>query len=415
MKKKVPKFQFNIFLSILIILIYGVKILNYIVTGEIEIQQHQTVMIRVVCKIIVVALSLLFIKLVYNLNSSHMLCIIIPVLLLCTSNVLHLLVDFLSKLVIADYRWLFTLILMAIIDFVFVTGLYFSSKSINKQELIYYKKDIFIIITSFFVSLLILTFFNILLLMLNQLFMKELLVIILSVVTVLIMDIIVLQLLLRTARHNHKLKENEIKLIGKSLKNQYAKNIKEQDEIFRRMRHDFKHHLCVIDTLLDNNKTDEAKKYIKDYIGSVSANIYVDTGNEYLNAILNSKITYAKRNGINITSVIAGEIKGINNIDLCNLMGNLIDNAIEGCADTQEKSIVVKVLAEETFIRISVSNTISSSVLKDNSDLNTSKSDAKNHGFGTKSIKNIASKYNGYADYFEEDNKFFANITLVKS
>lgn len=415
MKKKVPKFKFNLFFTFLIILIFGVKFCNYIVAGEIEIHQNHTIMIRIICKVVVVLLSLLFMKLVYNLNASHMLCIIIPVLLLCTSNVLHLLVDFLTKIVISDYRWLFTLILMAIIDFIFVTGLYFSSKSLSKKELIYYKKDIVIILSSFSVSLLVLSFFNILLLRLNQLFIKELAVIVLCVATVLIMDIIVLQLLLRTASHNHQLKENEIKLIGKNLKNQYTKNIKEQDENFRRMRHDFKHHMCVIDTLLDENKISEAKNYIKDYIGSISANIYVDTGNEYLNAILNSKITYAKRNGINITSVITGEIKGISNIDMCNLIGNLIDNAIEGCANTQDKNIVVKILSEETFIRISVSNSISSSVLKDNANLKTSKSDSENHGFGTKTIKNIASKYNGYADYFEEDNKFFANITLVKN
>lgn len=415
MKKKVPKFKFNLIFTFLIILILSVKFSNYIVAGEIEIHQKHTVIIRIICKIVVVLLSFLFMKSVYNLNTNHMLCIIIPVLLLCTSNVLHLLVDFLANIVISDYRWLFTLILMAIIDFIFVAGLYFSSKSISKKELIYHKKDIVMILSSFFVSLVILCFFNVLLLKLNQLFIRGLVVIILSVITVLIMDIIVLQLLLKTANNNYKLKENEIKLIGKNLKNQYTKNIKEQDENFRRLRHDFKHHMCVIDALLDENKISEAKNYIKDYIGSISANIYVDTGNEYLNAILNSKITYAKRNGINITSVIAGEINGISNIDMCNLMGNLIDNAIEGCADTQEKNIVVKILSEETFIRISVSNTISSSVLKDNVNLKTSKSDSDNHGFGTKTIKNIANKYNGYADYFEEENKFFANITLVKN
>lgn len=415
LKKKTSKLKFNLMISALITLVCTVKVFNYIIAGEFEIHQHQTFFIRVLCKIVVVLLSCLFIKAVYLININHMLCIIIPILLLCTSNVLHLLVEFFAKIVISHYRWLFALILMTIIDFIFVSGLYFASKSLNKKELIYYKKDIFFILISFSASLLILSFFNVLLLRINQVFFQEMLLIVLCVVVVLVMDIIVLQLLLRTAYHNRKLKENEIKLMGESLKNQYAKNIKEQDELFRRMRHDFKHHMCVVDALLDKNKIEEAKSYIKDYIGSTTAITYVDTENEYLNAILNSKITYAKKNDINITTVIAGEIDGINNIDMCNLMGNLIDNAVEGCASTKEKDIVVKILSEEAFIRISVANTISSSVLKGNANLNTSKKDAENHGFGTKSIKNIASKYNGYADYYEEGNKFFANITLVKN
>lgn len=414
LKKKVSKAKFNLSATVLFVSVCIVKFFNYIFAGELELHQQQTLIIRILCKVTVILLSFLFLYLVCTISPNQTLCVIIPILLLCTANVLHLLADFFAKIVVPKYQWLFVLLLVSLIDFVFIAGLYFAAKSIKQKELIYYKKDVFIILSSFFVSLIVLSIFNVILLNINQVFIQEFIIIILSVVVVVVMDIVILKLLLTTARNNHKLKENEIKLMGESLKNQYAKNIKEQDELFRRMRHDFKHHMCVIDALLDKNKVEEAKSYIKDYIGSTSALTYVDTGNEYLNAILNSKITYAKKNNINITTVIAGEIEGINNIDMCNLMGNLIDNAVEGCADTEEKDIVVKILSEETFIRISVANTISSSVLEKNASLNTSKKDSENHGFGTKSIKKIASKYNGYADYFEEENRFFANITLVK-
>ena len=53
---------------------------------------------------------------------------------------------------------------------------------------------------------------------------------------------------------------------------------------------------------------------------------------------------------------------------------------------------------------IYVSNTIEKSVLSENHSLKTSKSRLQGHGYGIKTIKQIAEKYNGSADFYEKDN-----------
>ncbi len=413
-KRQVSKFKYNLLFVILLFLSNTPLAVNYLFIGEMLVDESSLLRNRFICKLAVLVFSCIFVVLVYKISSeSNIICVVLPIML-CTTKVLHIIIIHISDFVFLNYKWLFKLIFVLLIDYIFATILYLLSKAIKRYKLAFYKKDMSIILFSFFISMIILVFLYGFLLTLNEILVNELIVIIISVFAVLIMDTVIMKLLLRTAELNRIQKANEIKLIGQSLEQQYAKNIKEHDETFRRMRHDFKHHMSVIDALINNNKIDEAKKYINDYLDSVKINTYVYTGNEYVNAILNSKITIAKKNDVNITSVVAGDICGVENVDMCNLLGNLLDNAIEGCLDTKEKSIVLKLVAEEQIIRISVSNTISKSVIENNSELVTSKDDAENHGFGTKSIKNIASKYNGFADYFEENNKLFANITLVK-
>lgn len=414
-KKQTAKSKYIIFSIIVISVIVIIKILNYLLAGELEILGYGTVLLRVFCKMAVLFVSYLYIKAVYKCPVTNiLLASILPVLMLCISNIIYILIKISAQLFLVEHLWLFTLVFMAAFDFLFIIFLYFASSFAQKQKFVYYKKDTPLIIVSFLTSMAIIIYSNLMLLLIKNVTVNEFMITIISIIAIFVMDVIIIKLILRAAKLNRIQKENELKLIGQGLEQQYAKNIKEQDEIFRRMRHDFKHHMCVIDALISNNKIDEAKNYLKDYIDSTNINTYVDTGNEYVNAILNSKISHAKNNGINITSVIAGNVNGVDNIDVCNLLGNLLDNAIESCSLTDEKRIVLKIMADEQMIRISVSNTIRKSVLSENTELKTSKADSQNHGFGTKTVKEIAGIYNGFADYFEDNSNFFANITLVK-
>lgn len=139
-----------------------------------------------------------------------------------------------------------------------------------------------------------------------------------------------------------------------------------------------------------------------------------NTNNEIVNTVINSKILYCKNNGIKIHTTVQKNMKKIDDIDICSLLGNLLDNAIEAelKLDQADRYIVLEFLTDDTTINIFLKNRISEPVLENNSGMGTTKSDFKNHGFGTKIISKIVKKHNGFLDYSEEDDFFYCNIRL---
>ena len=100
-------------------------------------------------------------------------------------------------------------------------------------------------------------------------------------------------------------------------------------------------------------------------------------------------------------------------IDICTIIGNLLDNAIEAYTDSlKDYEIMIKLDMFGGAYSIEISNPIEKSVLTHNSRLKTSKPDAKNHSLGTKSVKRRAEKYNGNAEFTEENNRFVARVWL---
>jgi two-component system sensor histidine kinase AgrC len=416
LEKRFSKKAFTILAAAAIVLLAAIKLVNYMVFGELDILGYETQVFRCIAKFLSAGIIFLYAFLLFKDNwIRKIIACVVPVVLLGVANIAHLILRYFLIATEAEYHILIALLSVILLNCFFYAAIRSSAKFMKSENFIYYKKDIPIILLAFAVSFVILlisclmmSFFY------SSVTLDEIAVIALSVLAIIAFDIIIISLVFRLAAQHRIQKETELQLIGKSLENQYANNIREQDQVFRRMRHDFKHHMCVMDVLLGQEKIDEAREYLKNYISLADINTYIETGNEYVNAILNSKITLAKNNGMAITSVIAGDIDGVDHVDLCNLLGNLLDNAIEAGVHTEDKTIVFKLVAEDQRIRINISNSISESVMERNLELKTSKSDVKNHGFGTKSVKEIASKYNGIADFYEEGNRFFANVVLVK-
>ena len=108
-------------------------------------------------------------------------------------------------------------------------------------------------------------------------------------------------------------------------------------------------------------------------------------------------------------------LDSVEEIDLCSLFGNLLDNAIEACTKIDEgkpRSVAMKAYSKGGYQVVRVENTYSPAHL--NKDfLKTSKSDGKNHGFGMKVIDKISKKYGGEVRTEITDEK--VNITVYLS
>lgn len=198
---------------------------------------------------------------------------------------------------------------------------------------------------------------------------------------------------------------------------QYAQTIKEQYEQTRRLRHDMKQYASAMQALIKGGKLTEAEELAEQQTESLSRiETVINVNNDFLNAILNSKLSFAKSKGIDVLCSIENDISGIDDIDLCNLIGNLLDNAIlaaEKC-DPESRLIEIKISSAGSRLVMIVRNSICDSVLRENPELKSTKADSFEHGFGIKTIKYIAEKYNGKFDYYEEDLMFVSRVELHK-
>lgn len=199
-------------------------------------------------------------------------------------------------------------------------------------------------------------------------------------------------------------KDYDTKLKVKLLESQNEnalKNIENIDAFVQQMkavRHDMKNQLLIVRNYINSGKNDEAVEYINSLTDNYMPNIqeFLVTENDAFNAIVNSKIAICNQKGIYIEiKEKRSSLKDLDAVDTGVLFGNLLDNAIEAAEKTVDKRIVVEVQTRDSYLSILITNSINDSVLRDNKELATSKSDKELHGIGIKSVEAIVKKYDG--------------------
>ena len=215
--------------------------------------------------------------------------------------------------------------------------------------------------------------------------------------------------------------KREEKLVVEKKQNEYTQKyvqtINEQYEQTRRLRHDMKQYFTVLDGLISERKYAEARALISENYKSISCSeVVVNVGNDYVNSILNAKLTHAKSLQIDVICSIEKDLSGIESTDLCNLLGNMLDNAIEAAQEckTEKRSIELNISSLSNRLIVIVRNSINHSILAENPNLVTSKHDKSEHGYGIKTIKSITEKYDGTIDFFEENLTFVFRVELRK-
>lgn len=134
------------------------------------------------------------------------------------------------------------------------------------------------------------------------------------------------------------------------------------------------------------------------------------TGNRALDVILSEKAMMCERLGIRLICTADGEaISFMRPHHIYSLVGNALENAIEslkGEQDTAMKEITVNIVRREGTCLFKTANYIKQSVEFSDGVPQTTKSDAENHGFGAKSMRNVVYGYGGHICFYEEDETF---------
>lgn len=186
-------------------------------------------------------------------------------------------------------------------------------------------------------------------------------------------------------------------------------------ETMRGWRHDYHNHMQKIKAHLALNQLEEVKEYLNQLEEDLDAvDIAIQTGNVTVDAILSSKLSVAESREIEVSCKAKVPKKlAVSDIDLCVIIGNLIDNGIESCEKlkSQEKRFIriyIGIFKEQLYI--SVSNATNEVIRKLDKEFISNK--RGNHGHGLKRIDRIVEKYDGFINRKNEPGAFATEIML---
>lgn len=184
------------------------------------------------------------------------------------------------------------------------------------------------------------------------------------------------------------------------------------------LKHDIKKHINIISQLLNEGEYNKAKNYSNQLTVQVE-NItpVIQTNNKILDNIFNSRINKASSKNIKIELLNLSVLKNINmeEIDICSLFTNVIDNAIEACEKLNDnnKKISIYLNEKNNFIYFSCENYLNNSILKKNgNDFKSTKAKSLDHGYGLTIVKKIAEKYQGFMVINTENNTFKIEVAI---
>lgn len=237
-------------------------------------------------------------------------------------------------------------------------------------------------------------------------------VIIIGVCVLLILSIIFLIFfILRHMLYNmidHRIERFQSDLIEKQV--QEIQNMYKQ---VRGWRHDYRNHIQNMKIQLDNGNYDKLNNYLNELSNDLNAvDTVIKTGNVMADAILNSKLSIAEKSKINLNvKANVPENLTITDVELCSILGNMLDNSIEACNSLPQSERFLRVYIGRLKGQFYLSIQNSAGVVK--KDKNTYLSTKLGeHGYGIFRIDRIVKKYHGYVNRQHEEGIFATEILI---
>ncbi|MCI5773466.1 MAG: GHKL domain-containing protein [Erysipelotrichaceae bacterium] len=194
----------------------------------------------------------------------------------------------------------------------------------------------------------------------------------------------------------------------------YYHDIQEYADKMSRFRHDAKNHYSTISYLLANDQIELAQKYLDEYTQQmINVKPIINTGNNVVDVILNSKMNIAKQHNIELDHdiVIPPEFT-LTIVDISVILANLLDNAIEATAKLSKgKTISLKMQLYKDSLFINISNPYDGKIITATHGFISTKNDRQDHGLGLGNVENIVKKNKGTID-IDYDNDTF-NVAIL--
>lgn len=225
----------------------------------------------------------------------------------------------------------------------------------------------------------------------------------------------VLAVTVKTGYEKEK-REAELMQMTNSMMEKNFLEMEASHNAIRHQVHDFRNHILTLSGLLE--KDEAAKKYAGELLqlSYKSAN-YSNCGNNVIDSIINCKKAEAEKTGVDFTFRIRlySELY-LPAVDICAVLANQIDNALEACAklgERDKKRIAVEIWQKEAFVFFKVVNTCHKNPFNGRRELISTKKDPLGlHGYGIKNITKTAESYGGTVKSDYADGEFISVAML---
>lgn len=219
----------------------------------------------------------------------------------------------------------------------------------------------------------------------------------------------------------YQLRETETKTEQQMMRQQleykaeYYKELSIKQKYSNKAMHDLKNQLFALKEALLNNEEEGIRKITRLCEEMLTSQTLAFTGNEAVDALLTVKIQTMKEKEIKFThTVYMLKNNTIDMLDLCVLLGNLLDNAIEANEKicSKERFIHLTMVQKTNYLSIQINNATDGNVKIEGNKINTTKKQKELHGFGLQSVREITEKYNGSCTFCQEGYVFWAVLML---
>ena len=201
------------------------------------------------------------------------------------------------------------------------------------------------------------------------------------------------------------------------LRNQHQRYLQAEHDtdVVNRKYHDLKHYIHALrsepDQAVRAGYVDRLEESIRSYEASV-----VSTGSNVLDTIIASSAAQAARSNVEfIPMVDGGVVAFVDPLDLVSIVGNALDNALEAAAavpEPEHRLVRFSLFAQGAFAMIRAENYFEGDQEFVDGLPRTTKGDTKFHGFGLRSIRATAERYDGSLTVHAEDHWFTVRVLL---
>ena len=208
-----------------------------------------------------------------------------------------------------------------------------------------------------------------------------------------------------------KLIAKRVAAFESELLQKYYSDVENMYTQMRGWRHDYRHHIQTMKVHMANGDYGEIDKYL-DMLDDDLTNVetVIKTGNKMADAILNSKLSLARKQNIRVKAEAKIPVSlTVSELDLCIVIGNLLDNAIDACMELPEAERLIRLYMEMkgNYLYLAVTTTAAGTK---KTHFKTTKGDG--HRLGLTRIDAIIKKYGGYLTRASEDGAFSTEVLL---